>query len=52
MATRNLEQQQSALDARTRPATAAQHGRRCDDKNPSLKAKLQEKRSFEPRQAH
>lgn len=51
MATR-LEQQRSNPDLRTRTAPAPQHGRKCDEADPRLKAKLAEKRSFEPRQAH
>lgn len=52
MATRNLEQQQSSRDLRIKTAPAPQHGQRCDEANARLKAKLAEKRSFEPRQAH
>lgn len=52
MTTRNLPQQQPDPNQHTRSAAAPQHGRKSDDKDERLKAKLTEKRSFEPRQAH
>jgi len=52
LATRNLPQQRFDLNQQTKSAAAPQHGRKADAKDERLKAKLSEKRSFEPRQAH
>lgn len=52
MTTRNLPQQRFDLNQSTKSAASPQHGRKSEDADGRLKAKLQEKRSFEPRQAH